>query len=76
MVLNAANEVAVARFLAGRLAFTAIPRVIEAAMDAHRPVEVGALRDVRAVDEWARQYALDVAANVESEAGGQAPRSP
>ena len=40
MVLNAANEVAVARFLDGRLGFTSIPDVIERTMDAHRPVEV------------------------------------
>jgi 1-deoxy-D-xylulose-5-phosphate reductoisomerase len=75
VVLNAANEVAVARFLEGRLAFTDVPRVIAAAMDAHRPVEVGALRDVRAVDAWAREYSLDVAGKVESEAGRRAPRS-
>ena len=34
VVLNAANEVAVAAFLEGRLAFTAIPEVIGCAMDA------------------------------------------
>ena len=40
VVLNAANEVAVARFLDGRIGFTAIPQVIEQTMDAHRPAEV------------------------------------
>jgi len=54
VVLNAANEVAVARFLDGRLAFTAIPRVIEHTMDAHAPVAVRTLADVRAIDTWAR----------------------
>ncbi len=65
VVLNAANEVAVARFLDGRIAFNAIPRVIEAAMDAHVPAEVSSLAAVRNVDHWARAYAHDVAATVE-----------
>ncbi len=65
MVLNAANEVAVARFLEGRLAFTAIPEVIEATMDAHVPAEVSSLAAVRNVDRWARGHATDVAATVE-----------
>ena len=37
VVLNAANEVAVERFLEGKLGFTSIPRVIRRTMDAHRP---------------------------------------
>ena len=36
-VTNAANEIAVARFLAGEIGFTDIPRIIEAAMQAHTP---------------------------------------
>ena len=66
IVLNAANEVAVARFLRGQLSFTAIPRLIERAMDAHRPVPVDTLADVRAVDGWARLYAAELAHAVES----------
>jgi 1-deoxy-D-xylulose-5-phosphate reductoisomerase len=66
VVLNAANEVAVARFLAGRLGFTAIARVIERTMDAHRPAEVNTLAEVRTVDQWAREYAQGVAREVES----------
>ena len=68
VVLNAANEVAVARFLEGRLAFTAIAQVIERTMDAHRPgpVEgVQTLAEVRALDRWAREHALDLARGVE-----------
>jgi 1-deoxy-D-xylulose-5-phosphate reductoisomerase len=34
-VLSAADEWAVAEFIAGRIAFTDIPRVVEAALDAH-----------------------------------------
>jgi 1-deoxy-D-xylulose-5-phosphate reductoisomerase len=66
VVLNAANEVAVACFLEGRLAFPAIARVIERTMDAHRSVAVRTLSEVRAVDAWARQYAHEIARGVES----------
>ena len=56
-VLNAANEVAVAAFLAGRLAFRSIPVVVDRAMTAHTPGAVQSLSDVRAVDAWARTFA-------------------
>jgi 1-deoxy-D-xylulose-5-phosphate reductoisomerase len=57
VVLNAANEVAVASFLAGRLGFTAIPTVIAATMDAHVPAPTDTLAAVRQVDRWARDFA-------------------
>lgn len=60
IVLNAANEAAVASFLEGRLPFTAIPEVIAATMDAHRPAPADTLAEVRAVDAWAHEYAADV----------------
>jgi 1-deoxy-D-xylulose-5-phosphate reductoisomerase len=65
VVLNAANEVAVARFLDGRLGFTAIPDVIERTMSAHEPAEVATLAAVRAVDRWAREYSLEIARGLE-----------
>jgi 1-deoxy-D-xylulose-5-phosphate reductoisomerase len=65
VVLNAANEVAVARFLEGRLAFPAIAHVIRATMDSHRPAQVGTLMEVRAVDQWARTHADEIARAVE-----------
>ena len=65
VVLNAANEVAVARFLDGRIGFTSIADVIERTMSAHRPAEVVSLRAIRAVDQWAREYAQSEAATVE-----------
>jgi 1-deoxy-D-xylulose-5-phosphate reductoisomerase len=68
VVLNAANEVAVARFLAGSLGFTAIAQVIERTMDAHHPVEVNTPAEVRTVDRWARGHAQDVASELQSEA--------
>jgi 1-deoxy-D-xylulose-5-phosphate reductoisomerase len=63
VVLNAANEVAVEAFLAGRLRFTAIPEVIERAMAAHTPAPVASLEAVRELDRWARAYSHDVSAS-------------
>ena len=60
VVLNAANEVAVAAFLKGTLAFTAIPEVIGCAMDAHERNGTSRIRnldDVRVIDGWARTFA-------------------
>ncbi len=65
VVLNAANEVAVACFLGDRLVFRSIPGVVEQTMAAHRPAEVTTLGEVRAVDRWAREYAQEVARGVE-----------
>jgi 1-deoxy-D-xylulose-5-phosphate reductoisomerase len=61
VVLNAANEIAVARFLDGALSFRGIARVIERTLDAYTGDEVASLAQVRAVDLWARTYASDVA---------------
>ncbi len=65
VVLNAANEVAVEAFLDGKLGFTAIPRLIERAMNAHAVARVSTLDVVRAADAWARRYARDVVRGVE-----------
>jgi len=59
IVLNAANEVAVAAFLDEQIPFPAIAELIGRAMDTYeregtRPV--GNLGDVRAIDGWARGY--------------------
>jgi 1-deoxy-D-xylulose-5-phosphate reductoisomerase len=57
IVMNAANEVAVASFLEGRLGFTDIPRVIAQSMDAHVPAPVSTLHAIRQIDEAARLHA-------------------
>ena len=59
IVLNAANEVAVAAFLEEQIPFPAIGDLIGRAMDTYerdgtRPV--GNLGDVRAIDGWAREF--------------------
>lgn len=56
-VLNAANEVAVAAFLAGRSSFPAIWRTVEKVMTAHAVVAHPQLEDLLAADAWARQEA-------------------
>jgi 1-deoxy-D-xylulose-5-phosphate reductoisomerase len=65
VVLNAANEIAVALFLEGRLGFSAIPQVIAQTLDAHATAAVTTLAEVRSVDAWARQYAREVSRGVE-----------
>lgn len=60
VVLNAANEVAVDAFLDGRLAYTWIPRVIEAALEwqaRQASVTLSSLDDVLALDAEARAFA-------------------
>jgi 1-deoxy-D-xylulose-5-phosphate reductoisomerase len=66
VVLNAANEIVVARFLEGRLGFPSIAHVIEETMNAHQPAEVTSLAGVRNVDQWAREYSQELARRVES----------
>jgi 1-deoxy-D-xylulose-5-phosphate reductoisomerase len=55
-VLNAANEVAVAAFLDGKIKFGDIPRLIRAACEAHVPQTASILETVLAADEWAREW--------------------
>lgn len=60
IALNAANEVAVARFLSGALGYTRIPRVIEACLEYMAGRDGGALDSLEAVlalDGEARQAA-------------------
>lgn len=59
-VLNAVNEVAVAAFLDGRLGFTAIPRLVEACLDALPATPINALPDVLAADALARAKATSL----------------
>ncbi len=54
-VLNAANEAAVARFLAGELAFLDVPRACRAALDQHHYSPAPTLAELAACDRRARQ---------------------
>jgi 1-deoxy-D-xylulose-5-phosphate reductoisomerase len=56
-VYNAANEVAVAAFLDGRVPFGRISEIIERVLDDHLPAPATALAAVREADRWARERA-------------------
>ena len=59
VVLNAANEVAVASFLEGAVPFPAIPGAIEAALAAAAAEGLESptsLAEIRELDAWARTY--------------------
>jgi 1-deoxy-D-xylulose-5-phosphate reductoisomerase len=58
-ILNAANETAVAGFLAGRIGFLDIERVVEGALGTLPSMVPGSIDDVVAVDNEARLYAED-----------------
>ena len=57
-ILNGANEVAVADFLAGKIGFMDIPRRVERAMGAVEVIQDPALEDILSADAAARQAAL------------------
>jgi 1-deoxy-D-xylulose-5-phosphate reductoisomerase len=58
-MLNAANEVAVEAFLAGRLPFTAIPDVIESTLQSLQPAAADSLESVMEGDGAARRAATE-----------------
>ena len=63
-VLNAANEVAVEAFLAGRIRFTEIPELIEKTMSAHEPHTFATIEDVLVADRWGRGKAREILGNI------------
>jgi 1-deoxy-D-xylulose-5-phosphate reductoisomerase len=65
-VLNAANEQAVALFLAEKITFLDIPQVIEQVCDKHRVdfTLTPSLDDILAADLWARQMVLEISQQV------------
>src|SRR5262249_50022518 len=56
-ILNAANEVAVAGFLAGQIGFLDIEQVVESALEALPGTVPGSIDDVVAIDNDARRFA-------------------
>jgi 1-deoxy-D-xylulose-5-phosphate reductoisomerase len=66
-VLNAANEIAVAAFLAGQIGFTRIMAVVQETLARYSAATAGSLEDVLAIDAEARicaSYALENSALV------------
>jgi 1-deoxy-D-xylulose-5-phosphate reductoisomerase len=65
VVLNAANEVAVASYLEEKIPFLSIAHIIEQAMDAHAAGSVSTLDEVRTLDRWARLYSQNLVRGLE-----------
>lgn len=65
-VMNAANEVAVAAFLAGKIGFMAIPKVVEEVMHGHNATKYGTLEEILEADGWARRKADELCAGTAS----------
>jgi len=57
VALNAGDEVAVAAFLEGSIAFDEIPRIIEGAVSASNSGKLGSIQEVLQADSDARRYA-------------------
>lgn len=55
-VMNAANEVAVERFLNREISFLQIPELIEKTMNSYSPVYNYDLKTVLEADKWAREF--------------------
>ena len=55
--MNAANEIAVAAFLAGEGSYLGIAECVEAVMEAHDVAPVESIEQLLAVDAWARREA-------------------
>lgn len=64
VVLNAANEIAVAAFLERKIPFTMIPELIEKVMDKHDNISRPSLEDIYLVDEWSRNITGEVMESV------------
>lgn len=56
-VLNASNEVAVEAFLNNKIEFLEIPEIIKRAMEKHQKENVKSLKQLLAIDQWARKEA-------------------
>jgi 1-deoxy-D-xylulose-5-phosphate reductoisomerase len=56
-VFNAANEIAVARFLKGGLSFLQIEEVIAQTLQQHSSIAKPSLEAIQECDSWARKYA-------------------
>jgi len=58
--LSAADDVAVGLFLAGKVGFMDIPRLVQRVLDEHRPGNATSLDGVMDADAWARRRALEL----------------
>ncbi|HYM59565.1 MAG TPA: 1-deoxy-D-xylulose-5-phosphate reductoisomerase [Thermoanaerobaculia bacterium] len=79
-VLNAANEIAVERFLAGELPFPSIVEIVSRVLDLHaaRVAPIDSLEDALHWDGWARNEArgIDVGSSAQWSVAGGPKRGP
>ncbi|MFZ1011498.1 MAG: 1-deoxy-D-xylulose-5-phosphate reductoisomerase, partial [Candidatus Sulfotelmatobacter sp.] len=68
VALNAADEVAVAAFLEGKISFLEIPRVIEKAVAASNSGTLGSIAEVLEADAEARRYAQELVLGINKKA--------
>jgi 1-deoxy-D-xylulose-5-phosphate reductoisomerase len=59
-VYNAANEIAVARFLKGEITFLQIEQIIETVLQKHESLSIPHLDIIQEQDMWARAYATSI----------------
>lgn len=57
-ILNAANEVGVAAYLAGTISFVGIAAIVERVLEGYSPPAPASIQDVLAIDNHARQLAV------------------
>jgi len=62
IALNAANEIAVAEFLAHRLGYLAIPKLIEEVLARTSARDIGSIDDVEDIDRQTRMVAIEACA--------------
>lgn len=60
VVLNAANEIAVNRFLNQEISFLQIPKIIENTLEKHKKINNPTIDQVIEIDHWARDYSKEV----------------
>lgn len=63
-VLNAANEVAVARFLREDIPFLAIDEIVEQTLEKHNTIANPSLEVITEADQWARDFAASLSISV------------
>ncbi len=65
-VMNAANEVAVAAFLEGRISYLQIAQLIERTMDAHQAHRLNSIAEVLEADQWGRLTAHQICTTLQT----------
>jgi 1-deoxy-D-xylulose-5-phosphate reductoisomerase len=60
VVLNAADEIAVAAFMEKKIRFIDLPKIIETVLDLHNSINTPSLEDILQADLWARRETSEI----------------